>query len=76
MDIDDEGLEAYSDASDDVATSSRLEDVITDSDVVRDSTNKCNVIANLVSTGKHIIGSLHNTHYMSIQVILRYCMKL
>ena len=42
----------YTDAFDDVATSSRLEEVITDSDVVRDSSGKCNVIANFASTGK------------------------
>jgi len=54
VDIDDEGLETYVDVFDDVATSSHLEERITDSDIVRDSSGKCNVIAQLASTGKYM----------------------
>jgi len=56
--LDDEGVAAYTDAFDDVASTSDVRDRIVNSDVARDSTDKCDVMSQFASTGKTLIISL------------------
>ena len=50
--LDDEGVAAYTEAFNDVATTSDVKDRIVNSDVARDSTDKCDVMSQFASTGK------------------------
>jgi len=58
MGLDDEGIAAYTEAIRDVATTSNVKDRIANSDVARDSTNRCNVLAQFASTGKNFKDNL------------------
>ena len=51
MQIDDDGLRSYGDAVDEVATTNNVKDRLTNSDIVRDRSGKCNVRAQYASTG-------------------------
>lgn len=54
MGIDEEGLETYADTFDELATSDGLTEELADTDVVRDRSGKCNLIAQRASTGKSL----------------------
>jgi len=51
IDIDEDALEVYSEEFDDAGTTSEIRRKIIDSDIVRDSSGKCNVEAQFTSNG-------------------------
>ena len=51
LDIDQEALETFSENFEDARTTSEIRQRMTDSDIVRDTTDKCNVEAQFVSNG-------------------------
>ena len=58
--FDEEGLEQYSEQFDDVSTTGEVRRRITDSDIVRDSSGKCDVEAQFASNGNaNIIVTVH-----------------
>ena len=51
VEIDDDGLRSNGDAVDEVATTNNVKNRLTNSDIVRDRSGKCNVRAQYASTG-------------------------
>ena len=51
IDIDEDALEQYSDSFDDARSTDDIRQRITESDIVRDRSGKCNVAAQFASNG-------------------------
>ena len=55
IDIDEDALELYSDSFDDARSTDDITQRMTESDIVRDTSGKCNVIAQFASNGTNAV---------------------